>query len=107
MTVRVVTNNVPRPLLDAWELTAAERERFDYIDWVAIEEGRDSASFFRYRGELYDLGEFTADFGIMKGSGLPAYLSEWHGYLSDSAFSAVVVRLCEGWESVVVGMVLS
>ena len=37
------TNNVPRDLVDAWELSPKERAEFDYIDWQAIEDGRDSA----------------------------------------------------------------
>ena len=107
MTTRVITNNVPRDILDAWELTPAERERFDYLDWAAIEDGRDSAQFFRYAGDLYDLGEFSADFGITRGTGLPEHLSRWDGYLSESAFSAIVVRHANNHESVVVGRVLS
>lgn len=106
MSVRVITNNVPRPIVDAYELSPKEREEFDYLDWPAIDEGADSASFFRYKGELHDLGEFTADYGITKGSGLPEHLSNWHGYRSDSAFSALVVRYVDD-ESVVVGLVLS
>jgi hypothetical protein len=35
MTVKITTNNVPREILDGWELTAREREDFDYLNWVA------------------------------------------------------------------------
>jgi hypothetical protein len=107
MSVTVKTNGVPRDVIDAHELTASERSGFDYLDWSAIDDGRDSASFFRYRGELYDLGEFTRDYGIAKGSGLPAHLSAWDGYQSDSAFSATVVRIVDGGDRVVVGRVYS
>ncbi len=107
MTVTVKTNNVPRVIVDAYELTSAERADADYLDWRAIERGEESASFFRYRGSLYDLGQFTADYGMMKGSGLPEHLAKWDGYLSESAFSAVVVRYVEDMESVVVGYVYS
>lgn len=107
VTVKVVTNNVPRDIIDAYELTAEERKQFDYLDWGAIDEGRDSASFFRYKGQLHDLGEFTRDYGITKGSGLPEHLSKWDGYRSDSAFSAVVVRYVNDNEQVVAGRVLS
>ena len=105
--VRVVTNNVPRDVIEAWELSPSEREDFDYLDWPAIERGEDSASFFRYKGELYDLGEFSADYGITKGAGLPEHLSNWHGYQSDSFFSATVVRYVESCERVIVGRVFS
>lgn len=106
-TVQVVTNNVPRPVIDAWQLTTKERAEFDYLDWEAIEQGSDSASFFRYRGQLYDLGEFSADYGITKDAGLPAHLTTWDGYRSDSFFSGVVIRYSEDFEYVTVGLVLS
>jgi hypothetical protein len=107
MTVKVITNNVPRDIIDAYELTAKERSEFDYLDWDAIDAGNDSASFFRYRGQLYNLGEFTRDYGITKDAGLPESLSRWDGYMSESFFSAIVVRLLDNNEQVVVGLVLS
>lgn len=82
--IEIITNNQPREIIDACQLTPAQREQFDYLDWPAIEEGRDSASFFRYRGELYDLGEFMrCDSGQFPG---------WDGYASDSFFSGTLVR---------------
>jgi hypothetical protein len=56
---------------------------------------RDSASFFRYRGELYelyDLLQFTRFHEASEGPRMPHDLAEWDGYMSDSAFSATVVR---------------
>lgn len=88
----ITTNGVPRDLISAWELTEAERAEFDYHDWAAIEDGRDSAEFFRFRGQLYDLGEFISDWGITRGSGLPHWLDGWHGYASHSYSSGLVVR---------------
>lgn len=107
MTVQIITNNRPRDILDAWELTPKEREQFDYLDWEAIEKGEDSASFFRYKGELHDLGEFSTDYGITRGTGLSGNLAGWDAYRSDSFFSALVVRLVNDNEQVVVGLVLS
>lgn len=105
--VTVITNNVPRPVIEAYELNATERAEFDYLDWAAIEAGSDSASFFRYRGQLYDLGEFSRDYGITRNAGLPEHLSKWDGYQSDSFFSATVVRFVDDGEAVVVGTVIS
>lgn len=113
MSIRVVTNNVPRPVIEAYELTPEERKEFDYLDWTKIEAGEDSASFFRYKGQLYDLGEFMRDYGITKGAGLPPHLANWDGYASDSFFSATVVRYVHGdpnyedYGYVVVGTVIS
>ena len=55
------TNNVPRFVVDAYELTLAERAEFDYLNWDAIDAGEDSASFFRFKGTTYDLGEVPND----------------------------------------------
>jgi len=103
MTLTVMTNNHHRPAVDAWELTPSERAQFDYLDWAAIEGGSDSASFFRYRGELCDLGEFS----VM--TTRPDELKARDRYRSGSLFSALVVRYGEDDDglSVVVGLVLS
>lgn len=85
MTVRITTNNVPRLLIDSYQLSEKEREEFDYVDWQGVEEGRESATFFRYRGRLYDLGEFQY-------TGQTGNFSGWDGYQSDSFFSGIVVR---------------
>jgi hypothetical protein len=93
--IKVTTNNVPRDVIDAWQLTPAERAEFDYLDWNAIMDGRDSASFFRYKGQLYDLGNF------MRLDGGPLTDAGWQGASADSAFSATLVRYVNG--QVVIG----
>jgi hypothetical protein len=104
----VKTNNVPRLLIDAYELSEKERAEFDYLDWEAIDKGEDSATFFRYKGQLFDLGEFSRDYGITKGTGLPDHLSKWDGYMSDTFFSAYVVRYVEDdSDRIIVGRVYS
>lgn len=96
----VITNNVPRDVIDGWELTPAEREQFDYIDWAAVEAGEESASFFRYRGTLHDLGDMPLAPDSLRKLG-------WDGFASDSFFSGIAVRYVEECERVVVGLVLS
>ena len=95
--VRIRTNNVPRDIINAWELTPAERAEFDYLDWEAIDNGNDSRDFFRYRGQLYDLSEFSRI--IPPGSERrhpmecdSRYFIGWDGYLSDSYFSGLLIR---------------
>ena len=72
--VTVITNNVPRFVVEAYELSADERADFDYLDWTAIEAGEDSATFVRYKGELLDIGEFTV------WTSLDNPFPEWQGY---------------------------
>ncbi len=98
--IRVVTNNQPRDIVDACELTPAERAEFDYLDWPAIDDGRDSASFVRYRGQLLDLGN------LMRFDS-PDSMPGWDGYYGTSYFSAYVVRYVNDNEQVVIGEVLS
>ncbi len=102
MTMRIITNNVPRDIIYAHELTSAERADFDYLDWPAIDRGDDGHEFFRYRGSLYDLGDFMCWNG-------PAFspIAQWDGYSSESFFSAIIVRFVNDGERVVVGLALS
>lgn len=99
--ITVTTNNHRRPIIDGWQLTPAERAEFDYLDWKAIEEGTDSASFFRYRGTLYDLSDFRES--------APRGIDGWDAFQSDSFFSGIVIRYIQGddEDEVVVGLVLS
>ena len=101
--MRIITNNVPRDIIYAYELTDAERAEFDYLDWAAIDVGGAMTAFIRYRGQLYDLGEFQTT------SGLPEFspLRQWDGLLADSYFSGIVVRYCDGFERVVCGTFLA
>jgi hypothetical protein len=85
MALTIRTNNVPRPVLDGFQLTELEREEFDYLDWPAIERGEDSASFFRYLGHVYDLGDIPTAPDNFKALG-------WDGAASDSFFSGILVR---------------
>lgn len=100
LTIR--TNNVPRDVIDAWELSADERAEFDYIDWPAVDRGEASASFFRFKGELYDLGEFM----VWDNPASPTRVG-WDGYRSDSFFSGLVVRYVDDCERVIVGTYFS
>ena len=103
--MQIITNHVPRFVVDAYELSPAERAEFDYLDWPAIERGEDSATFVRYKGELHDLGEFLTTSELSRGAGHHD-LSGWHGYRSDSFFSGLVVRFVDD-ESVIVGRYLA
>jgi len=96
--MQIITNNVPRDIISGWDLTPQEREEFDHY----TTEELDCASFFRYKGEVYDLGEF------MRWDNVDSPTRQnWDGCHSDSFFSAIVVRLCNDNEQVVVGLALS
>jgi hypothetical protein len=85
----IKTNNVPRDVLYWFDLSDKERKDFDYI------KDDESPTFFRYRGNVYDLGEFMRH-------AFPD-LSGWDGYSPDSYFSGVVVRFVDDYDRVVCG----
>ena len=99
--MEIRTNNVPRFTLDAYELTAKEREEFDYLDWEAIDAGNDSATFFRYKGQLYCLSEV-----LRIDEYLPS-LQGWDGYTNDSFSSGLVVKLMGDGDRIIVGQYFS
>lgn len=101
---KIVTNNHRRDVVYDHELTAKERAEFDYIDWAACERGEDQASFFRFKGELYDIHDFSTDWGLGRGSRLPEWARGWDGYTSDSAFSGMLIKFDrDDTEFVIVG----
>ena len=92
--ITITTNNQARDVLRSYDLTEKERNEFDYLD----EEQIEWASFFRYKGQVYDLGEFMNCTQSVNG------FKDWHGIQSDSFFSGLLVRYAEEYcESVIVG----
>ena len=114
--MKITTNHQPRPIIHARELSPEERAEFDYLDWKAIDSGSDSASFIRYQGTLYDLGEFSRIIRPDETRRHPMECSEpafqgWHAYQSETYFSGLLIRWAnigqwphrEDFDSVIVG----
>ena len=105
-TLTIRTNNAPRDVVYFWELTTKEQAEFDYLD---SEDAQSSASFFRYKGNVYGLNEFMrcpssdASNPQMREAGFHA----WDGYSNDSYFSGIVVRYVQDNERVIVGQFFS
>ena len=93
MPVTIKTNNKPRPIIYGYELTTQEKQDFDYLDDI------ESASFFRYKGQVYYLGDF-----LIITKNMPFYNSGWMGYSPDSFFSGLVIKYSpDDNETVIVG----
>lgn len=97
--MKIITNNHYRQILYFHELEPSEQDELK-DSYESVEE----STFFRYRGQVYDLGEFTR----------PSYLSndymklnKWDGMYGETFFSAVVVKYDDSCESVKVGLALS
>lgn len=97
------TNNVPRDVINDYELPEKEQKEFDYLDWDKIKEGSESATFFRFRGQLYDLSQFCRVIPSGAKSSHPCdcdnpAFAGWDGYLSDSFFSGMLIRWAKDWD---------
>ena len=87
--LKIVTNNIPRPVFYGYELTEKQKADFDYIDDI------DSAAFVIYKSAVYDLGD------IMRvPSNGPVEFTGYDGYLSDSFFSGVLFKFSECGDAV-------
>jgi hypothetical protein len=96
--MKIKTNNVPREIVHGFDLPEDARGEFDYYSETELLD----ASFFKYRGDYYDLGEFL----VWDNPASPTR-ENWDGFRSDSFFSGVCVRYVNDYEEVVVGLVLS
>lgn len=105
--VTIRTNGHHLELIDATWLNETEQAEFDYLDWSAIKDGTDTATFFRYRGDLYDLGQFMRVIPHGSKSSHPTDCDNdafggWDGYQSDSFFSGLLVKYVDDGEALVV-----
>ena len=90
----IKTNNQYREIINGFNLTKKEREKFDYYE---SDEELDCASFFRYKGNIYDLCEF------MRTPKNDEDLKKWDGYLSETYFSGILVKYDDCGEFIKVG----
>ena len=95
---KIITNHVPRPVIYGYELSPKERAKFTYYDDALNEI--DERRFFRYKGLVYDLSEF-----MRVTPRIGSFYPYWHGYMSDSFFSGILVRYVEEdfGDSIIVG----
>lgn len=95
--MEIITNNQERAIVSWYDLTDIEREWFDW-------EGAEESSFFRYKGTVYCMSDFTV---VPKGV-LESARNAWDGMLSDSYFSAILIRFADSdCESVIVARAYS
>jgi hypothetical protein len=80
---KIITDNKWKAFLYGYELTNAERKKFDYMDAEEI----DCAVFFRYRKSVYCLHEFER-----------SNYNNYTGQLTETFFSAILVKVSEDGE---------
>lgn len=102
MPYTITTNNQPREVLHAWDLTPAERT--DLGITTEAQATNDDRTWVRYRGELYSLRDFSTTWGL----GItPHPFTGWDGYLTDTMGTGLVVKPAPddfgSWDHVIVG----
>jgi hypothetical protein len=101
--ITIKTDNKWRNLLYGYELPKKQRKQFDYIK---SDEEFETRNFAKYRGNYYDVGEFQLLPTIGDSSGkhvvYPVFRG-WDGYMSDTYFSGVVIKLSSDGEQYKIG----
>ena len=100
--MKIITNNHFKEILSFFDLTNKEQNEIK-DNYDTIEE----SSFFRYRGQVYDLNEFMRVNDSLNGQGQEHVLYGWDGYHNDSFFSSVLVKYSSCSDAVKVGLALS
>ena len=89
-TLTIKTNNQYREILTGYDVPSKFHDDFDYMD--DITEG----TFFKYKGDYYDLGDFmTLQFAIND--------SQWQAAKSFTMFSGIVIQINDSNDAVKVG----
>lgn len=79
--MKIITNNKKRDLLYGYELPKKihEKIRYDYKDF-------ENSLFFLYKNECYNLSEFERTNNMSE-------LKSWHGYINDTYFSGICIKI--------------
>lgn len=93
-SVKIFGNNHDVPIIYGYQLSDKWKKEFDYYD---NEEELDGATFFKYKGWIFDLCEFIAIRGNHPFEECPI---KFDGYKSDTFFSGVLIKLSDDGESV-------
>ena len=83
---KIFGNSIPRATIGGWELSEEEKKEFDYY----TEEELLQTSFFRYKDNVYDLGEFMRLEGLSND-----FRKIADGIHSDTFFSGILVKFCD------------
>ena len=92
MTKTIISNHKPRELSCWFDIPGSERDDFDYVE----ESDRYNYRFFKYLDYWYDLHEFEHATGDIRAAG-------WHGWQTDSYFSATLIKYNDDDDTVTVG----
>jgi hypothetical protein len=98
--VEIITNNVPRDIVYAWELTSAHKKRLGVDDKELAELEKDGISFVIYKNYPLRVDDFMSLNFANENSPFGKF---WHGYSPDTFFSGVLIHICEDGDQIIVG----
>ena len=91
---QIKTNNQPRDLLSFWDFTKAEqqqiRQDFDWLEDLEFNWG-----YFKYRGQIEHISSFSSTHNC------PTAFEGWDGYMSNSYFSGLLIKLTPDCDQVI------
>lgn len=94
--MKIITNNVPRPLLPLTDLPEKVRADFDYLDDPY------GARLVQYKGVWYDVWDSMRCPGAEAPAATRHAFAGWDRYISDTFFSGVLFKFADE-DCVVVG----
>lgn len=102
----IKTNFQYRDILSWYDLAPKEQAEFNYIK---DQNRAEWSEFFRYRGNVYDLGDFSRIItehrpGFYHYTEPDSPLAQWEAIASDSYFSGVVIKYNEDHSKIIVGV---
>ena len=105
MNLEIITNNVPRDLLYPYELSNKDWEDTCYDEKDRQRAEQEGDTFIKYNNHVYSLADFmrVEDNSPLKGVEDNSPLKGWHGYLSETFFSGILIKYCEDTSQVVLG----
>jgi len=96
MNLEIITNNIPRNLLYPHELSEKDWEDTCYDEEDRQRAEQEGDTFIKYKNYVYSLADFMRvdDNSSFKG---------WHGYLSETFFSGILIKYYEDTDQVILG----
>jgi hypothetical protein len=94
--LQIITDHKWKDFIYGYQLTTEEKKDYNWMDQEELE----TSNFFRYRGSVYSIQDF------MRIENGPDEFNGWDGYLSDTFFSGVLIKLSEDGEQYQVALFL-
>lgn len=103
--MRIKTNNKPRPILSYWELSNKQKNIVDK-EYQGLDD-IENHSFIFYKDFPYLLSDFTRvnnNIWCNMPNNSQIVTGGWHGYLSETFFSAILIKVCADNETCIIGV---